>query len=225
MNKKKNIVIILSFLIIIAVISGVYHFLNKKIVDLKTEQEQQNQDIKRLITFNWKTYQNKDFNLYFYLKHPEYVYICDEDNRPNGIKLLLQIYVNETCEIAKQSRDGANTQFIIKDNINNYKTAEEAFYSEIKTLSPNFDKSLNQHLGYFKFDKFDAYGGEIINKTHGTWVTRSNNYLAVIIKNNYVIKISDSYYDVIVDGKQNGDKFLVDEIISSIYFDTLNYWK
>ncbi len=225
-QKKQIITLVSGFLVIIAIISGAYYSLNKKIADIKSEQTQQNQNIRDLITFDWETYQyqNNDLKLYFYLKHPSTVFIC-QLKYPNNVLLFLTINHGETCEFAERAKDAQNARIIIEKNVQNYKTAEEAFYDEIKTLSPNFDKSLNSKIGYFKIDKFDAFGGEVVNKTQGTWVTRSNNYLAVIIKNNYVIKISDSYYDVMVDGKQSGDKPLVDEIISSIYFDTLHYWK
>jgi len=226
-NKKKSIVLISGFLIIIAVILGLYYFLNKKIVDLKLEQEQQNQNFKDLITFDWETYQyqNNNLNLNFYLKYPPSIFIC-QLKYPNNIPLFLTINHKETCEESERAKDAQTSRITIEKNIHNYKNTEEAFYNEYKSyFGFDVDKSLNKNLGYFKINKFDAFGGEVVVKNQGTWVARSNNYLAVIIKNNYIIKISDSYYDVIVDGKQSGDKPLMDEIISSIYFDTLNYWK
>lgn len=221
-NKKQIINLLSGFLIAVAMVDGLFYFLNKKIANLKIEQDQQNQDIKNLVTNNWQIYQNSAFNFHF--KHPDYVYMCNNPYRAepyNNIKLFLDIRIKETCKEAKRLKDAAGIRFIISDNKNNYKTAEEAFYKEF----PNIDKSLNILLEYFKINGMDAFGGEVIGKTHGDWVTKSNGYGAVILKNNYLVKISDDYYNVVIGGDFYGNKPITDAIINTLFFNPVFPWK
>lgn len=234
---KKKAILVLFLVLTISLIGVVcWYFkyqhnqifnIKKEISELKIEREQQNQAIKNLIIFEWGIYQNSAFNFHF--KHPNYVYICDNPYRGDsfaGVKLFLDIYIKETCDEAKRSKDPVGMRFIISNNKNNYKTAEEAFYKEFILEFPNLDKSLNTHLEYFKINGIDAFGGEIVNKTQGDWVARSNGYGAIILKNNYLVKISDIYYNVITGGDSIGsNKPITDVIVSSLYFDSVFPWK
>lgn len=213
------------FLIILVVGGGVLSMETIQLKERIKQEEEKSENLENLITYNWETYRNDEFGFRF--KYPDYAYVCSIPERMPGLEdaeLFLGIYRGESCEDGEKVIEAPTARIIIKQNENNYKTAEEAFWGEFQGHL-GIDKSLNSHLGYFKINKFEAYGGEVVGKTSGTWVTTSNNYGAVILRNDYIIKISDLYYKRVVDGKLLGDKPLMDTIISSFYFETLYHWK
>lgn len=227
--KRIILVIIFSNLIILG--TGFWHFRNlqkqitvikKETLEFNTVQQNQIDSVINLITFNWSTYQNDKFGFSF--KHPEYVYVCEMPFFPlEKTELFLGIYSGtETCKIAKEAKDPPDIRIIIKKNINNYRTAEDAFYQEFQDI----DISLNAHLKYFKINKFDAYGGEVVfaAKTN-EWLNYAAGYNATILKNDYLIIVTDSYYNQVYDGKQLGNKAFFDAMLTTFYFDTFRYWK
>ena len=209
------------FLIILVVEGGVLSMETIQLKERIKQEEEKSENLENLITYNWETYRNDEFGFRF--KYPDYAYVCSKSSLED-VELFLGIYRGESCEDAEKAMDPPTARIIIKQNKDNYKTAEEAFWGEFQEYL-QIDKSLNSHLGYFKINKFEAYGGEVVGKTSGTWVTTSNNYGAVILRNDYIIKISDWYYKRVVDGKLLGYKPFMDIIISSFYFDTANHWK
>lgn len=212
---RKNIIL---FAIIIFVLIGEFVYIKREISSIGKEQTIQRENIKslnKLVISAWQIYRNERFGFSF--KYPEYAYICNIQSIENA-ELFLNIYFKESCEEAEKAMDPANLRITVKQNKNNYKTAEEAFYKEFSQEFPKLDISLNPQLGYFKIDKFNAYGGKIINKTSGTWITTSNNYGIIIFKDDYIIKISDSYYEIIQEGNFLGDKPATDMIVASFAF-------
>lgn len=229
MKKKAAITLIGIITVSVIITAGLYAYRvnkkiaadNLKIVALQEAQKDQIRQNNELAIFDWKGYSNDQLGFVF--KYPASVFVCQLQD---PAVLSLAVYHGQSCEFAKNAKDPSNIKITIAQNTRNYKTAEEAFYGEYGSyFGFDIDRSLNKELGYFKLGKLDAFGGEIVGKVQGTWVTRSNNYAAIIIKNDYIIKISDSYYDVIVDGRQSGDKAFMDVLVSSFYFDSLHEWK
>lgn len=228
--KKKEILVFFLVLATSFIGAGFWYFCNlqkqtsvfkKESSEFNTVQQNQIDNLVNLITFDWAIYQNDKFGFRF--KHPEYVYICEMPFFPlEKTELFLGIYSGtETCKIAKEAKDPPDIRIIIKKNINNYKTSEDAFYQEF----PYIDKSINAHLKYFKINKFDAYGGEVLSGSKmNEWLNYSSGYGAIIFKNDLLIIISDSYYSQIYDGKQMGNKAVFDVMLDTFYFDTFRYW-
>ncbi|MBU3964786.1 hypothetical protein KKG29_01505 [Patescibacteria group bacterium] len=205
--------------IIILLISNIFLYsnLSKQNSDIKKEQISQNknlQNLQNLVTFNWKEYQNNEFGFSF--KYPEYVNICNEltdSKKKEGIELYLGIRPFGSLDTCN-SGDVPTLHIVAKKNINNYKTSEEAFYKEF----PDIDRSFNASLGYLEINKADAYGGKIANKITDSHTTRSDAYIVIILRNNYVIEFNDTWYDEIFENRRLGDKPVFDNIISSFYF-------
>lgn len=210
---------IFFFAIIIFILIGEFVYIKREISSIRKEQSSQRENIEsfqNLLISDWKIYKNERFRFSF--KYPEYGYVCNEQSI-EGAELFLNIYFKESCDEAEKAMDPANLRITVKQNKNNYKTPEEAFYKEFSQEFPKLDRYLNPQLGYFKIDKLNAYGGKIINKTSGTWITTSNDYGIIIFKDDYIIKISDSYYEIMQDGKFFGDKPATDAIIASFAFE------
>lgn len=220
MKKKLLIAGGISLFIFIAAIESILYF---KIVNLKKEVWEENQNIKDLIAYAWKRYDNMEFAFNFL--HPDDVYVCEIEDGLSNAKLFLGIYSHgETCKIARESMDPPDFRIVVKLNKDEYKTSEEAFYGE----NSRIDKKVNGHLGYFKLGGLDAYGGEILdNNPHIIALsTKINSYNSVILKNDYLIIISIGSYNVVrYGGEISGQKPLADAILGTLEFNTLYFWK
>lgn len=67
----------------------------------------------------------------------------------------------------------------------------------------------------------DAYGGAVAVFNSGTWVGQSD-YDAVVLKNNLLFEVSDHYYDVTVGGNPEGDRPVLDAMLSTLYFEPIH---
>lgn len=226
--KKYLIIITLSSLIIcIGFIYAFYSFNNlseqtrsieKDLSDYKKEQTENTNNFLALIKYNWKRYQNDRLGISF--TYPEFNYVCEFPEEQSDDLTVIRIF-GDKCD---NKSDNTLIYISIEKNKSSFNTAKEAFFE--KYLNKNTNLSLNKQLEYFKIDKFDAFGGEIIGKTDGSWVTLNNKYEAVIAKNDYLIDIKDDWYRNITDNKLTGNKPATDAVVSSIYFDMFNpIWK
>jgi len=227
---KINYLLVLAVIILLIGNIFLYSTLNKQnsdikkdILDIKKEQlnqqASQKEALQNLVTFNWKTYQNDKFGFSF--KYPEYMNICDNTIKHNEKameeteKVELELRITNGSEL-----DPCNTGTIppiyitIKKNINNYKTAEAAFYKEFSDI----DKSLNNQFDRLDVGKANAYGGNIVYKITEPRFTREENYGIIILKNDYIVKFSDTVYDAIFDDIRSGNKPIFDAIISLFRF-------
>lgn len=228
MNNKLNYLLMAAFVLLLTGNGVLYFKLNnfsKDIPEIKKEQVNQKENIENLqnlITFNWKKYENDKFGFKF--RHPTYADVCDEttvfQKEAEKTDLILGIRTGDTCEDGKKYKDTAPIHISFKQNIQSYKTAEEAFYKEFNDI----DKSINQSFGYFKIGGLDAFGGRIATREEGNWITFFDTLGAVVLKNNYIVKFSGGYKEII-GGKTEGDKAIFDAIVSSFYFDKFGFWK
>lgn len=199
--------------------------IKKAQIDQQTSQKEAIKNLQSLATFNWKEYWNNDFEFNF--KYPDYVNICDDTSKlRDTIKAELNLGIRTSYNGIPDScdtRDVSPTRIIIKKNTDNYKTAKEAFYKEFS----NAKLHLNYQLGYFKIAKLDAYGIILNDKyTIDSGPATAKNYEAIILKNDYLVKLSSySYIGTDSRNRQFGSKPIFDIIISSFYFNTDQFWK
>ncbi len=199
--------------------------IRKEILDLKQEQINQQTDQKEglknlqdLVINNWEGYANTNESYGFSFKYPEYASICDITEKfqymeKAELNLILITYgIPGDCDNSRLVTSSP-VQIIVKKNIDNYKTAEEAFYKEFTF----FEKSSNPQLGYIKLAKLDAYGGAANDKYSISNIV-FGSYKAIVIKNDYIIKFSSDMYSGEIEGRQGGAKPILDTIISSLYF-------
>lgn len=224
------IVLIVSNIFLYSSLSKQNSGIKKDISDLKQEQINQQagqkeamQNLQDLVTFNWKKYENHNYGFSF--KYPDYTHICDYTLTYND--LIKTIKEMEKAEliigVGSDNKLGScitgNTSSIeitITKNVNNYKTAEEAFYKEF----PDINKSLNNHLNYFKkMGVSSIYGGNIINQLPDERVTKAENYGIIALNGAYIIKVSDNEYEYIITDTQQGNKPIFDAIISTLFFE------
>lgn len=208
----------------------VYYGLSRQNADIKKDiselkdglkkQQENTKNLQNLVTFNWKEYKNDKFGFSF--KYPKYANVCD--NTMDYNEKINATVKTEKAELNLYIGAGGNPEFCgtsaippifvtIEKNINNYKTAEEAFYKEF----PDINKSLNNQFDHLNIAKADAYGGKIAYKLDNSRFTRENGYGIIILKNDYIIKFSDTVYDEIFDNKEIGNKSLFDATISTFY--------
>lgn len=249
MNKINYLSI--SIIIVLLIGNGFLYFnlnkqnsgIKKDISDLKQEQisrqadqKEKLENLQNLVTFNWKEYQNDKFGFSF--KYPEYVGVCDNtadykeknetvENKKN-IQLNLMIGANgeiEACGAINNISSASNSippLFItIEKNTNNYKTAEEVFYKDFTEFS-NIDKSLNKQLSRFDIAGSEAYGGRVIYEIANPNIIRQDSYGIIILKNDYIIKLSDPIYDEVFTNTRSGNKPIFDAIISSFRLNPSN---
>lgn len=232
---KKLYYLLVSVIIILLTSNAFLYFnSNKQNLDIKKEQISQNEKIENLqnlITFNWKKYQDDKFGFGF--KYPDYANICDdtvtlENLEKTDLNLRIRLF-GDPCD----EKDVAPAYIIIKRNIENYKTAEEAFNKELlkdyTTPDPSYAKELQEayesviktNFTYFKIGGLDAYGGKIVSSKPSSdpRITSTSGFKAVILKNDYLLKI-DGGYEQIFEGRKIGDKPVFDAMISSFYFNS-----
>ncbi|MBU3925426.1 hypothetical protein KKB43_06865 [Patescibacteria group bacterium] len=240
---KLNYLLIPAIIILLIGNVFLYSNLSKQNSDIKKDiselkQEQINQqasqkenleNLQNLVTFNWKEYQNDEFGFSF--KYPDYANVCDDTiNLENFEKTDLNLRIRlfgDPCD----EKDVAPAYIIVKKNTENYKTVKEAFNKELlkdyATPDPSYAKELQEayesviktNFTYFKIGGLDAYGGKVVSSKPSSdpRITDASGYKAIILKNDYLLKI-DGGYEQIFEGRKIGDKSIFDAMIFSLYF-------